>query len=156
MSTKAEKVARMFGKTTYKDFRQGFAQMSCLDADADSDIKAALGIVQHRNGRIALMALETHYASTLTYERDLRRAWDVHSGKPDDPNFYPVRRLGCSIAIREHAHLPMGQREIVEWAWMLHTRRETIEEAIRAAIVWLEDLTSVASWTFIAALRNDS
>jgi hypothetical protein len=154
MNARAEKVARMFGKTTYKDFRQGFAQVNCLDADPDSDIKVALGIVQHRHGHTALMALETFYASTLDHERELRRAWDTFCGVPDDPQRYPIRRLGCSIAIREHAHVPMSQREVKEWAWMLHTRSETVDAAIRAAMIWLENLTTAATATFVATLRE--
>ena len=154
MSATAEKVARMFGKTAYKDFRDGFGTLNCLDADSDSSIKGSLGIAQKNCGAIAVMALETHYAATLAYERELRRAWDVHCGIAKDPNSYPVRRLGVSIAIRQHAHVPMSQREIVEWAWVLRTRRETVEDAIRDAMIWLEDLTSRAASAFIAAMRD--
>lgn len=154
MSAKAEKVSRLFGKTTYKDFREGFAQVNTLDADSDADIKMALSAVHRDNGQVAVMAFETHYASTLDHQRELRRAWDDYCGKPDDPQFYPIRRLGCSLAIIEHASKPVTQREIKEWAWMLHTRGETIEEAIRAAMIWLEGLTGSATATFIRALRD--
>jgi hypothetical protein len=154
MSVSAEKVARMFGKTTYKDFRQGFAQVSRLDADSDSDLKSALGIAQTRVGEVAIMALETHYASTLEYQRELRRAWDVHCGPPDSDVQYPVRRLGVSLAIIEHAGRVTSQREVKEWAWMLRTRSETIDEAIRAAMIWLEGITSSATRAFLDALRE--
>jgi hypothetical protein len=154
MNATAEKIARMHGKTTYKDFRQGFAQVSRLDADSDSDIKAALGIAQHRAGNLAVMALETHYASSLEYQRELRRGWDVHCGPPDDAFSYPVRRLGCSLAIIEHAGRVATQREVKEWAWMLHTRTETIDGYIRAACIWLDELTGTAARVFLAALRE--
>ena len=154
MSATAEKVARMFGKTAYKDFRDGFGALNCLDADPDSSIKAALGMTQKRCGVIAVMALETHYAATLSYERDLRRAWDIECGTPDNPQAYPVRRLGVSIAIRQHAHVPMSQSEVKEWAWILRTRGETIDAAIRAAMIWLESITSLAESAFISAMRD--
>lgn len=155
MNAKAEKVARMFGKTAYKDFRQGFAQRMVMDADTDADIKAALGMAQKAHGVVAVMALETHYAGTLVHEQLLRRAWDDRCGKPDDPSTYAVRRLGCSIAIREHAGAPMSRREVSEWAWILHTRYETVTAMVRQPLCWLEDITSKAAGVFVAALRED-
>lgn len=154
MSAKAEQIARMLGKTTYKDFRQGFSRTVSLDADSDSDIKGALGIAQREAGHIAVMALETHYAATTRYEGELRRAWDLSCGKPDDPSFYPIRRLGCSLAIMEHVGLPASQREVKEWAWILHTNYERLDAATIAATSWLQDLTSTAMVAFLKAIHR--
>lgn len=155
MNAKAEKVARMFGKTAYKDFREGFACKLSMNADSDADIKGALGMAQKAEGVVAVMAMETHYASTLTYEQQLRRAWDVHCGKPDDPCMYAVRRLGCSIAIREHAGAPMPMREVKEWAWILHTNYENVMVMVRRPLIWLADITGRAESAFISAMRED-
>lgn len=153
MSAKAEKVARMMGKTAYKDFREGFAQTSSLDADSDSDIKAALGIAQKHTSPVAVMALETFYASTLMHDQVLRRAWDSTCGTPDDPSFYPIRRLGCSMAILEHAGKPLSQREVKEYAWILHTNYDRLDMASDAALAWLQDLTSTALVAFLKAIH---
>jgi hypothetical protein len=48
----------------------------------------------------------------------------------------------------------MSQREVKEWAWMLRTRSENIDEAIRAAMIWLEGITSSATRAFLDALRE--
>ena len=154
MSATAEKIARMHGKTTYKDFRQGFAKVVPIDADSDSSLKAALSYAQTATSELAVMALQTRYASTLEYQRELRRAWDAHCGQAKDPQYYPVRRLGCSLAIIEHAGRVASQREVKEWAWMLRTRSETIDDAIRQAIIWLDELTNSAERAFLAALHD--
>lgn len=154
MNDKAEKVARMMGKTTYKDFRQGFADRLLLDADSDADIKHALGIAQKMTGTMAVYALETHFASTLTHEQHLRRAWDALKGEPKRSSEYPVRRLGCSLAIREHAGLKVGQKELKDWAWILHTNYEAVESAVRVAGTWLDDITGRACNEFTDALME--
>lgn len=154
MSAKAEQIARMLGKTTYKDFRQGFSRTVSLDADSDSDIKGALGIAQKEVGPVAIMALHTHYASSLTYDGELRRAWDLHCGKPHDPSFYPVRRMGCSLAIVEHAGKKLSQREVKEWAWILHTNHSQLDAVQVEAMAWLQDLTHTALGAFLDAIRR--
>jgi hypothetical protein len=154
MSTKAEQVARMMGKSTYKDFRQGFAQTMSLDADSDSDIKGALGIAQRMTGVTAIYALETLYGATLDHERHLRRAWDALQVDPKREAGYAIRRLGCSLAIREHAGIRVGQSEKKEWAWMLRTNYEVIEDAIRKSGAWLDDITGRAERAFMNAIKE--
>lgn len=160
MNAKLEKIARMEGKTTYKDFRQGFASRS-LAGDSDADIKMALGMAQRQVGALAVQALETQCASTLRHERALRRAWD-RKAREDAKNAkirvsshdVAVQRLGAALAIRQHAGARMIQHEIAEYAWMLCVRRETLDNAVRAAGAWLDGLTSEASEDFLAALDN--
>lgn len=154
MNAKAETVARMVGKTTYKDFRQGFASSCSLADDSDADIKHALGIAQRLTGATAVYAMETHYASTLMHERSLRRAWDAIKGEPKLASDYPLRRLGCSLAIREHAGIQIGQKEIKEWAWIVHANYEALEASIRTSGAWLDDITGRACAAFINALKE--
>lgn len=154
MSAKAEQIARMLGKTTYKDFRQGFARTMALDADSDSDIKGALGMAQRMAGITAVYALETHYASTIDHEEHLRRAWDSLKGEPKRESAYPIRRLGCSLAIREHAGVRVGQKEKKSWAWILHTNYESIEDAMRLAGAWLDEITCRAERAFKEAISD--
>ncbi|GGA00329.1 hypothetical protein [Dyella caseinilytica] len=154
MNAKAEKIARILGKTTFKDFRQGFSTRLALDADSDADIKHALGVSQRMTGAMAVYALETHYASTLLHEHHLRRAWDALRGEPKRSSDYPIRRLGCSLAIREHAGLKLSQKELKEWAWILHTNYEAIETSVRASGTWLDDITGRATVAFINAMKE--
>jgi hypothetical protein len=154
MNAKAEKVARMMGKTAYKDFRQGFASQMQLGSDSDADIKHALGIAQKMTGPTAVNALETYYGSTLMHEQNLRRAWDNVCGDPRREADYPIRRLGCSLAIREHAGIKVGQKEMKEWAWILHTNYEAVESAMQKAGAWLDDVTGRACRAFIEAMKE--
>jgi hypothetical protein len=162
MNAKLEKIARMEGKTTYKDFRQGFASRS-LAGDSDADIKMALGMAQRQVGALAVQVLETRYASTLKHERALRRAWDrkvredaaaakTKRGSHDAA----VQRMGAALAIRRLAGAHMIQHEVAEYAWMLCVRRETLDEAMRAAGAWLDGLCSEAEQAFIKALSDRS
>jgi len=155
MNTKLEKVARMGGKTTYKDFREGFAACSLM-GDSDADIKAALGIAQRHVGAMAVQALETRYASMLHHERGLRRAWDrqlrdAKSGKRSSHDA-AVQRMSAALAIRRFAGARMIQHEVAEYAWMSCARREVIEQYMRDCGAWLDSLCGEAERAFLEAL----
>lgn len=160
MNAKLEKIAQMEGKTTYKDFRQGFAPRS-LACDTDADIKMALGMAQRKVGAVAVAALETRYASTLMHERTLRRAWD-HKVREDakgnkaklPPHEVAVLRMGAALAVRRLAGAQMTQHEVAEYAWLLCVRRERLDDAMRSAGGWLDGLCGDAEERFLRALTR--
>lgn len=158
MNTKLEKVARMGGKTTYKDFREGFAACSLM-GDSDADIKAALGMAQRRAGGLAVQVLETRYASTLMHERALRRAWDRvrkdaarTSGKTRDKCTVTTDRLGAALAIRYVAGAKISKPDVEEWSWLLCVSHGTLAAAIHQCTSWLDELCSDAERAFIDAM----
>lgn len=154
MSAKIERIALMAGKTTYKDFRQGFSTVS-LAKDTDLDIKAALGIAKHQAGALALAALETHAASTLMHEKLLVRAWDAHTRATHTkrtPHDKAILRFAISITIRQHAGRKLMSQEIVELAYLLCIRRETLENILKLATAWLQDLTGTGEKAFLEAM----
>ena len=154
---KLESVARMAGRTTYKDFREGFAARSLM-GDSDADIKGAIGIAQRRVGALAIQVLETRYASTLAHERALRRAWervvrgDGCNAGARAPHASAVRRMGAALAIRKYAGARMIHHEIADYAWLVCSRREALEDAMRACGAWLDGLCGEAERAFLEAL----
>lgn len=150
---KAESIALMLGKTSYRDLRNGFSSVTRIE-DSDMAIKAALGAAQRLAGIVPVKAMETKYASTLMHERLLRRAYDEAIPKPADEGFYAVQRMSAALAIRRHAGMKLGRDEIREYAWILHVRSETLERTIRNAGSWLEEITFTATAHFIRALRD--
>jgi len=156
---KTEKIARMVGKTTYKDFRDGFSGATLHD-DSDADIKMALGMAQRQAGVLAVQVLETRYASTLMHERVIRRARDRHLNdsakrlgvKRDQPTT-AKQRLACALAIRKLAGARVIGLEVTEYAWMLCSRREDLDDHMRSAEAWLNDLCTTATDAFLTALE---
>lgn len=156
---KTEKIARMVGKTTYKDFRDGFSGATLHD-DSDADIKMALGMAQRQAGVLAVQVLETRYASTLMHERVIRRARDRHLnerakrlGVKRDQHTTAKQRMACALAIRKLAGARMIGLEVTEYAWMLCSRREDLDDHMRSAEAWLNDLCSTATDVFLTALE---
>lgn len=156
---KTEKIARMVGKTTYKDFRDGFSGATLHD-DSDADIKMALGMAQRQVGVLAVQVLETRYASTMLHERVIRRAYDRHreelAKKHDTPrNQHTIakQRMACAMAIRKLAGARMIGLEVTEYAWLLCSRRDDIDIYMRQAEAWLNDLCSTATDAFLTALE---
>lgn len=156
---KTEKIARMVGKTTYKDFRDGFSGATLQD-DSDAEIKMALGMAQRQAGVLAVQVLETRYASTLMHERVIRRARDRHLndsakrlGVKRDQHTTAKQRLACALAIRKLAGARVMGLEVTEYAWMLCSRREDLDDHMRSAETWLNDLCTTASDAFLTALE---
>jgi hypothetical protein len=159
MNAKLEKIARMAGKTTYKDFRDGFSATS-LKGDSDADIKGALGLAQREVGSLAVMVLETACASTLLHERAIRRAWDrrlrelaVQAKEPRSHHLVAVQRMGAALAIRKLAGARMIQHELADYAWLVHSRREYLEESMKACGAWLTELGGEAECAFLKAME---
>lgn len=166
MNAKLEKVARMMGKTTYKDFRQGFSTRS-LAQDSDADIKAALGMAQRAigdRGALAVQVLETRCASTLVHERALRRAWDRHCKQAaealgrqrgrNEQHEIAIERLGAALAIRYLAGAKTAKPDIDEWAWVLRTSQYNVDKAVRDCGAWLDELCWEAEREFLRAIES--
>lgn len=148
--SRTEKIAHMMGKTTYKDFRQGFASGTFV-GDSDADIKHALGIAQAQAGALAVQVLETRYASTLAHERAIRRAWEQH--RKDGATATPVRRMAGCLAIRQLAGAPaLSAREADEYAWMSGCASQTLEAEMQVCSDWLAGLCGDAKGVFLDAL----
>lgn len=158
MSRKAENIARMDGKTTYRDFREGFAAVP-LTRDSDADIKAALGMTQRRVGVLAVQALEMRYASMLRHERALRRAWErklatdaAERKHPRTSHTMARQRMASALAIRQFAGARMIQHEVADFAWLACCRRSALEDDMQACGAWLDELCHEAETVFLEVL----
>lgn len=158
MSARAQKIARMAGKTTYRDFREGFSDARLVN-DSDADIKHALGMAQQSTSALAVQVLETHYASTLQHERVIRRAWERRLTEiakklevKRDHRTIATQRMAASLAIRQLAGARMIQFDIAEYAWMVNSNRESIKDAMGRCTGWLEELRNEAESAFLVAL----
>lgn len=159
--SQTEKIARMVGKTTYKDFREGFA-MGTLPGDGDADIKGALGMAQRATSALAVQVLETRYASTLAHERVIRRAWDRHLNDAAkqlkvkrDSQTVARQRMAAALSIRQLAGAKMIHLDVAEYAWLMNTRRADMEEMMARCTVWLTDLCAAAERAFREAIADD-
>jgi len=145
-----ERVAAMLGKTTFRDVRNvrgGLAAHRLVD----SDIAAALGIVQTRRGDIVVKAMETYYASTLVHEPELCREWDRRAQKPDYQSAV-IDRTGAMLALRRFAGATYRQAELANYAWMIKARRAVLDEAIQRAHEWLQALLIQGNRDLLAVL----
>jgi hypothetical protein len=135
---KTERIARMVGKTTFRDFREGFAQS--LAKDSDMDIKMALGMAQSNVGPLAVKIMETRYASTLLHEDELRRAYDrelASQTRGRAAHVVAVQRISAALAIREFAGARNARSEVPRYAWLVRVRRETIDLIMDDCFSWL-------------------
>lgn len=158
MSRQSEKIARMVGKTTYKDFREGFAGVSFL-GDSDADIKHALGVAQRNAGPLAVQVLELHYAMALRHEMAIRKAWDRHlddlakrSDSTRSQHIVAKQRMAAALAVRQFAGAKMIQLEVAKFAWTVNARRCDIDEQMRSCTAWLEALRGEAEREFLEAM----
>lgn len=162
---KTEHIARMIGKTTFHDLKEGFAPGTFI-GDSDADIKHALGLAQDNMGEAAVQALMTRFASTLAYERPLRRAWakerregafasGANRGR-DGRQAAIIDRVASALAIRELAGAALSKTEIEEWAWLLFTSQPTMTQAVRDCREWLDDMVRDAKDAFLGALGEEA
>lgn len=158
---KTEKIARMVGKTTYHDLKQGFASGTFV-GDSDADIKHALGMVRTRLGELHVMVLETKYASTIMHERAIRRAWDrycrdetIKNGGKRVKESFSTQRVGAALAIRALAGAPVVKADREEWAWLLCVSQSAMSVAIHDCAAWLDDICHAATRTFLEVLGKE-
>lgn len=156
MSRKTEKIARVVGRSTFRDFREGFGGIATSDPDAD--IKMALGMARSREGELAVMVLELRYARMLEHERVIRKAWDSEQAGQlagsREKYTIAVQRMAAALAIRRFAGARMIQHEIDQYAWMVCCRRRAIEDFMRECETWLDDRCKDAADAFMEAMTG--
>ena len=141
-----ERLARMFApRSTFRDFRDGTSVATTpRTMTPDVELAAQLGYIQREHGIDVVMALETHYGSTLIHERHLRRSWDRRCLELDqagyDDEAAVLSRWGGAIAIRQFAGATMSTAEVNEYAWLIRVRKGTLSYAVWIALGWLEEL----------------
>lgn len=153
--TKVEKrVAKLFGRTAYRDIRDGFGGSQTADL-TDQDVAAALGMVVQRRGRIAALVLETHYGSTMMHARTLSREWAGRECRPGDTyQRITLTRLAGETAIRELAGYRYGATEFEELAWLAQSRRDALQQRHKEAAGWLADILDAALRDLRRTLRD--
>lgn len=153
--SKTEKIARMAGKSTFRDFREGFGGIATTDADAD--IKMALGMARSQVGALAVNVLELRYARMLEHERDIRRVWDAEQARalpPREKYTVATQRMAAALAIRRFAGARMIQHEIDQYAWMVCSRRRVLEDLMHECETWLDDQCKEAADAFLEAMTG--
>ena len=157
--TKIEKrVAKLFGRSAYRDIRDGFGGNG-VDHEtlSDQDIAAALGWVVSKQGRIASQVLETFYGSTLMHAPDLRRAWEGRERQKGDARDQVVMtRFAGELAIRELAGARFTSTCYAEYSYLLFSRRETLQQRVQDARFWLNDLRNEAVRELVDVMRSSS
>ncbi len=154
MKTGTQRIARMVGKSTYRDLRDGFTPGS-LRGDSDADIKLALGMAQSIAGVLPVYALETRYASTLMHERALLTAWDKRHREAFPKraaHVVAIQRVGASLAVRVFARGNGVAGAVAHYAWLVHTRRENLQDPIDACLAWLQDQSRDGVNAFLEAI----
>jgi hypothetical protein len=159
MTLSKQKIARMAGKTTFRDFREGFGGLATTDADVD--IKLALGVSRSSVGELPVMVLELRYAQMLEHERAIRHAWDrvlaSRCGSKTDQregHLVVMQRMAAALAIRRFAGARMIQHEIDQYAWMVRCRRRYLEDLMLECETWLDDQCKTASDAFMEAMTG--
>lgn len=146
--SKLEKVARIMGRTVFRDLREGFGG-SLTGRDTDEDVKFALGVARTNAGALSVWVFETKYASTIIHEGSIARAYDQNEAVALPPHF---RRISATLAVRCYAGLRMQRPDFERWAWLLHVRRRTVEEAVDDCTSWLDNLCGDAAKEFLIAI----
>lgn len=143
-----ERIAAMFGRSAYFDPRDGAGGTS-PSSIRHSDVAAALGYVSREKGRVAALVLETCYGGTLTHERELSKAWEA-----DQTEFARTRdaivltRFAGALAIRKLAGHRYTSTHYAEYAYLLYSRREALQDRVEDASRWLEAIHNDALGEF--------
>lgn len=145
-----ERIAALMGKSAYMDLREGFGGTHALRL-TDQDIAAGLGMVATSQGKTGMLVLETYYGSTLLHEKVLQRTWeDRERRKGDTRERIVLTRFGGALAIRKFAGATYGTSHYAEYAYLICSRREALQERVSDAVSWLEGERDAA----LRALRN--
>lgn len=149
-----ERIASLMGKTAYFDIREGTGGTNPLRI-LDQDVAAALGLVSIRQGKLAALVLETHYGQTLCHKATLLRAWEDGERHPGDTRERVVlTRFGGELAIRELAGIKYGTPALTEYAYLIFSRREALQQRLKEAGSWLEQHRTSALAELKAVLRD--
>lgn len=147
-----ERIAALFGRTSYFDPRDGAGGTSPTSI-RHSDVAAALGYVAREKGRIAALVLETHYGSTLAHERELSKAWEAHVNVREYGAVVLTRFAGA-LAIRQVAGITHTTTQYAEYAYLLFSRREALQQRVDEARRWLMTVHDEALGEFRRVLRE--
>lgn len=151
-----ERIASLIGRTAYVDLREGLGG-TCPLRIRDQDIAAALGWVSQTHGRITAAALETYYGSTLLHYRTLMAAWESREGEGgrlDSRGQLALARMAGSLAIHQLAGAKHGTTEYAEYAYLIVSRRDTLQARVREASSWLDELRHTGLCELRSKLRS--
>lgn len=149
-----ERIASLMGKSAYVDLRDGVGGTNPMRLK-DQDIAAALGAVSRLHGPVAAMVLETHYASTLTHSPAILRAWDERErGQEKSAAQVALTRFGGELAVRELAGHRFGTPELAHYAYLIFSRRESLQRRKDDAYAWMDGLRSAALSELKRQLRD--
>lgn len=151
-----ERVVALFGRTAYKDVRQGVGGTAGQELN-DQDLAAALGVVMTRKGKIAVQALETQIARTEIHLEDLLRAWEDRQAQwlPNEKD-KRAWRWGAFLAARELAGARTSRTLFAQLAYNNQMRRQTLELAVADALQWMQDIAFEARVEFRNVCRDDA
>lgn len=142
-----ERIASLLGKGAYCDAREGFSIATTRFGLSDQDLAAALGMVASTKGGLAVKVMETHYGSSLLHLEALLRAWDEHehdrakaNGGGRTREETCLARFGGELAIRELASVRYGTPQLAHFAYLIQSRRETLQMRKDDAFNWLRGL----------------
>lgn len=150
-----ERIAELFGKTTYRDFRDGFG--GTRSGLTSLDVAHALGGISTDEGELIPLVLETHYAMTLRHERELCEGWNRFFDKTDphaDKQDKSFSRLACALAVRELAGVKHTDSNFAHYAWIACTRKQSLKAAVWLIASWFDDLCTVGTKAIRAKLKN--
>lgn len=149
-----ERIAALMGRSCYVDLRDGLGGTDPLKLK-DEDIAAALGVVAQVKGKVAMMALETHYGSTLMHQHALLRAWeDRERRKGYTREAIVLTRFAGALAIRRLAGIIIGASEYSDLAYLMYSRREALQNRVSDAMSWLEGERDTALRTLRRILKE--
>lgn len=149
-----ERIAALMGKSAYLDLREGLGGTNSLKL-TDQDIAAGLGMVANSHGKVSMMVLETFYGSTLLHQYSLQRTWEDRERKPGDTRERIVlTRFGGALAIRRFAGATFGTSQYAEYAYLIYSRRELLNNRVNDAVGWLESERDVALRALRKVLRD--
>jgi len=150
-----ERIAALMGRSGFVDFREGFGGTRGA-AYSDQDIAAALGAVSEQHGRLAPLVLETYFGSTMIHAPTLRRAWEDQERKKDDTRERIVlTRFAGELAIRQLGGAKHCSTQYAEYAYLIFSRREALQQRVKDAGTWLEDIRVTALHEFKRQLREE-
>lgn len=155
---RTERIARLAGSTTFKDFREGFGGKPLL---VDADVCAALALCRTRRSDaecdthdIGPEVLETYYGSTQQHRRLLVTAYLKHKGKDDEPvTKVIVRRMAATLAAQRIAGASHSRAQEAEYAFIVSTRLENLRDQIADAYGWYMEQHDTALPSFAKILK---
>lgn len=130
-----ERIASLFGQTAYRELWQGGSGMPELTVQ---EVAGAVGMVSQRQGRTAVLALETAYGSTEAHVELLMRAWEDRERDAGRCQNVRLVRWGGFLGARELAGLRISRTLLAQMAFLNDLgRRENLDQAIAEARRWL-------------------